>query len=87
LTVPDTLEKKLELFRKRGYFLRYRWEMFHPASWLAIYTGFDILPESYDPAVDSFPADYVSKSLAEMKASIRRAVDEAPGHQDFIDSL
>jgi hypothetical protein len=49
--------------------------------------GFDILPESYDPAVDSFPADYVSKSLAEMKASIRRAVDEAPGHQDFIDSL
>ena len=87
MEIPETLQKKIDLFKARGYFLRYRWEMFHPASWLAIYTGFDILPDSYDPAVDSFESRYISESFAAMKASLQRVVNETPSHQDFLDTL
>ena len=87
MDIPETLQKKIALFKSRGYFLRYRWEMFHPASWLAIYTGFNILPESYDPGVDSLDTRYVSESLAAMKASLQKVVNETPSHQDFLDGL
>lgn len=87
MQIPETLQKKIDLFRARGYFLRYRWEMFHPASWLAIYTGFNMLPESYDPGVDSFDPKYVSDSLAAMQASLKQFVDEAPEHQTFLESI
>lgn len=87
MDIPDTLQKKIDLFKARGYFLRYRWEMFHPASWLAIYTGFDILPENYDPGVDSFETRYIVESLAAMKASLQKVVNETPSHQDFLDVL
>ena len=85
--IPATLEKKIELFRARGHFVKYRWEMFHPASWLAIYEGFDILPQGYDPGVDAFDTAYVEKSLAAMHKSLRDAVAGAPSHQQFLDEL
>jgi tryptophan halogenase len=87
MQIPETLQKKIDLFKARGYFLRYRWEMFHPASWLAIYTGFELLPDSYDPAVDSFDSGYIARSLGAMKASLEKAVKETPPHQEFLDTL
>ena len=87
MDIPDTLKKKMELFKKRGYFARYRWEMFHPASWLAIYTGFDFHPESYDPGVDAFNEAQLTQSLAAMKKSVKQFVKETPKHKQFLDSL
>ncbi len=87
MEIPETLQRKIELFRRRGYFVRYRWEMFHPASWLAIYAGFNIMPDAYDPGVDSFDEKYLSDSLAAMRASVRKVVDDAPAHQDFLEAI
>ena len=87
MDIPDTLNKKMELFKKRGYFARYRWEMFHPASWLAIYTGFNFHPESYDPGVDAFNEAQLTQSLAAMKKSVKQFVKETPKHKQFLDSL
>ena len=61
--------------------------MFHPASWLAIYSGFNILPETYDPGVDSFETGYIAQNLAAMKASLQKAVKDSPEHQKFLDTI
>ena len=87
MDIPETLQKKITLFKARGHFVKYRWEMFHPSSWLAIYTGYDILPDSYDPGVDSFETGYIEESLAAMKAALQKAVDETPLLQEFLDTL
>ena len=87
MEIPETLQRKVELFRRRGYFVRYRWEMFHPASWLAIYAGFNILPESYDPGVDSFDENYLWKSLTGMQASVEKVVNESPAHEEFLETV
>jgi len=42
MAIPDSLQYKMDLYRARGHFVRYRWEMFGNASWLAIYDGFNI---------------------------------------------
>ena len=83
--IPDTLKHKIELFRERGHFIRYRWEMFQPASWLAIYAGFDILPKTWDPSLDGVDVASLSRALGEMRRAVRDAVETAPTHDAFLD--
>lgn len=87
MEVPDTLARKMELFKARGQFVKYSWEMFSPASWLAIYSGFDFFPDGYDPGVDAIDADYLREVLREMRQSIADAVTGMPSHEAFIASL
>ena len=85
VTLPDTLQRKVDLFRQRGHFVRYRWEMFQPASWMAIYAGFELLPEMVDPALDGIDPKTLSAPLAEMRKAIREVVASAPPHGAFLD--
>jgi tryptophan halogenase len=82
--IPDTLRKKVELWKARGQFVRYRWEMFHPASWLAIYDGFDRMPDRIDPAVEGVPARDLDVSLQQMRAAIADAVSRTQSHRAFL---
>jgi tryptophan 7-halogenase len=82
--LPESLERKMALFRSRGHFAREAWEMFSPASWLAIYAGFGFLPETYDPAVDAFDEDYLCGSLAAMRQSIAATVEDTLTHSEFL---
>ncbi len=84
--IPDTLKHKIEMFRERGHFIRYRWEMFQPASWLAIYTGFDILPRTWDPSIDGLDVESLRRGMAEMRKTVKAAVDSAPTHGDFLEN-
>ncbi|WP_299596873.1 tryptophan halogenase family protein [uncultured Microbulbifer sp.] len=84
MALPESLQHKLDLFLNSGYIVNYRWEMFHQPSWLAIFAGFDVLPENYDLRVDQFPDEQIEHSLNEMHRSLQRAVSGAPDHQQFI---
>jgi len=87
LNMPSTLNKKLALWRTRGAFLRYRWEMFSPASWLAIYAGFDCLPGSVDPALAGMNPTQLTRGLHAMRQSIRAAVADTPTHAEFLEIM
>lgn len=84
MAIPETLEQKIRLFKARGHFVKYRWEIFQPASWLALYSGFGILPETYDPAADNLAIDYLKDSLSKMRGSVYNAAMAAPRHSDFL---
>lgn len=84
MPIPDTLQHKLDLFSASGHIVNYRWEIFHEPSWLALFAGFEHLPEHHDIRVDRFPTEQVRQSLEAMRASLRRAVDSAPHHSTFI---
>ncbi|VUD47766.1 Flavin-dependent tryptophan halogenase RebH [Thalassocella blandensis] len=84
MEIPESLSHKLALFKSSGYVVNYRWEMFHLPSWLAIFSGFDYLPDNYDMRVDAFPEAQLAKSFAKMQASIQQAVADTPDHDAFI---
>ena len=42
------------LVPRRGLLVRYEWETFLDPSWFALYTGFEFLPDNYDPLADFF---------------------------------
>ncbi|MCG8370393.1 MAG: tryptophan 7-halogenase [Proteobacteria bacterium] len=87
LEVPDSLARKMALFRNRGHLVKYRWEIFQAPSWIAIYHGLGYLPLRYDPAVDSYEVDYLERVFAEMEASVRDAVESVPAHGGFLAGL
>ncbi|MFV3129006.1 tryptophan halogenase family protein [Niveispirillum sp. KHB5.9] len=83
--LPESLLHKLEMWKRRGHIIRYRWEMFQPSSWLAIYNGFGILPDGYDPALDGYDVAGLSRALGGMRNAIAQAVKDCPTHSEFIE--
>lgn len=84
LPLPEMLAYKLSLFKARGHIVRYEWETFLDPSWLALYTGFDFLPETHDPLADHFDVDELRGTFAGMRQSILEAAQRAPTHAEFI---
>ncbi|MFN3352296.1 MAG: tryptophan halogenase family protein [Brevundimonas sp.] len=84
---PETLVRKLGVWDARGEFVRYRWEMFHPASWLAIYDGMGRYPRALDPAVEGVDAGRLSTSLAALRGTVAKAVAATPHHAEFLKAL
>ena len=87
MDVPPTLARKLALWDARGEFVRYRWEMFHPASWLAMYTGFDRMPAALNPALDGVDRTQVAGALDRMRGAVADTVRRTPSHTQFLRAL
>ena len=85
MDVPDTLQKKIDLWKAQGHFVRYRWEMFSPPSWLAIYAGFEMLPRTHDLSVEGYDLGQLSAALAEMRRAVAEVVAATATHGDFIE--
>ena len=84
MSIPDSLQHKMELFKSTGHVVNYRWEMFHVPSWLAIFEGFDYLPDVYDAQVDQLDEMMLAQNLERMRESLRLAVADTPDHAEFI---
>ena len=84
MPIPETLERKMNLFRSRGHVVAYAEESFEEASWVTMYTGFDILPEQHDVRVDRLKIEVLARDLAKIRDAIRTAAEAAPSHADFI---
>lgn len=85
--VPEALARKIDAYRQQGELIRYPIEIFGPASWLAIFSGFGVYPEHYHPAVDKLGAGYLQQALGAMRESIADAVADAPTHEEYLAGL
>jgi tryptophan halogenase len=85
MDVPDTLEEKIELFRRRGRIVKYREGVFLDASWIAVYVGQRILPQGYDPRAAIPPADAVARGMDKLRAEIGAHVARMADHRAHIE--
>jgi tryptophan halogenase len=84
MDVPESLARKIALFRSRGHIVRYAEESFEDSSWLTMYAGFDLLPTRYDPRADDVDEGVLRRQLQQMREIIAAAARAAPSHADFI---
>lgn len=87
MPVPAELDYKNRLFKARGHLIKYPYEIFQQPSWIAIYRGYEYLPEAYDPQADYFDNTYLKSVFDEMRKSVRDSVNQAPTHAEFIQSI
>jgi tryptophan halogenase len=84
MEIPDSLLRKLELFRANGRLFRYEDELFSETSWLAVLLGQGITPSTYDPLVETVPEEPVKETLARMAALMASTAEKMPRHAEWI---
>jgi tryptophan halogenase len=84
MDVPDSLQRKLDLWEAKGRLFREHHELFGSASWVAVLLGQGIVPEDHEPAADGLDQDMVVDALEKMRLSYRRMAEHMPMHGEFI---
>ncbi|HEX8193032.1 MAG TPA: tryptophan halogenase family protein [Allosphingosinicella sp.] len=84
MSVPDSLQEKIELWRRSGRVARYSQGLFLEPSWIAVYVGQGILPDGWDERADLPDEAALARSMAALRDRIADAVRQMPNHGDFI---
>jgi len=81
---PDSLQERIDLFRSHGRILREDFELFPTQSWLFVFVGQNIMPESDDPLVDILDPKVVNDNLANIRDVVHKCAQSMPAHEEFI---
>ncbi|HEX8263187.1 MAG TPA: tryptophan halogenase family protein [Allosphingosinicella sp.] len=84
MAVPESLSRKIELFRENGRIFRHEDELFSEASWLAVLLGQGVRPRRYDPLADTVDSAGIEATLARMAPFVRKAAEAMPPHSAYI---
>ena len=82
--VPETLQRKLDVFTARGRVQLNDDETFQDQDWESLFIGHGLMPQSYDPRVDAIPEQ---EHIAQVQARLNDIVGLAeamPPVDDFI---
>lgn len=84
MDIPDSLQRKIDLYKEMGRVFRYEDELFSKPSWIAVMTGQNIHPSLGDPIVGTLSGAQIKQSLSSMRAGFNTMADRMPSHADFI---
>ena len=84
MKIPDSLSRKLDLFKRGGRFFREGEELFTQTSWVALMLGQNLIPQVHDPLVDRAELAELAKSFSSISKGMEAAVAKMPTHEDFI---
>ncbi|MGQ8366655.1 tryptophan halogenase family protein [Glaciecola sp. 1036] len=85
MSIPDSLQQKIDQFEENGRIFRFNNEMFSDLSWFEVMYGQGLRPKGYHSLVDVFSEQELDKRLESIKSVIRRSADYMPPHQQYID--
>jgi tryptophan halogenase len=85
MDIPDSLKFKIEMFRRTGRVPEPAYDLFHPPSWVAVLLGQGVVPQTFDPMVESVPAQEAAQILERMRSMIAKTAEAMPAQQQFID--
>lgn len=87
MDIPETLSRKMELWRAGAQVEAYQEGLFLEASWVAVYLGQGILPSAWDPRADNPAAQALSGAMDDLSRTIAARVAAMPDHRATLDGL
>ena len=84
MSIPESLQRKIDLFAEAGRVFRYDDELFSKPSWIAVCIGQNIIPKALDPIVANLPISRVNHSLDSMRKAMETTSAKMPNHADFL---
>lgn len=84
MSVPASLQHRLDLFRESGRVFRGPNELFTENSWIQVMLGQGLMPEQHHPTADLMSDRELAGFLGGIKARIDQTVQQMPGHQQYI---
>ncbi|WP_271077250.1 tryptophan halogenase family protein [Aurantiacibacter sp. MUD61] len=84
MDVPDTLAKRMDLWRLHGRVFRENAELFTLPSWVAVMLGQNMMPERYDPIADTLEPQKVAAAMEQIREVHYRTAEAMPTQEDFL---
>jgi tryptophan 7-halogenase len=84
MSIPTTLQNKVDLFEHNGRVFREASEMFSEISWVEVMLGQRMQPRSYHPLVDALDKQKIVDFLASVENTMKRCVEAMPTHAEFV---
>lgn len=84
MAIPNSLQRKIDLFASKGRLFRDGCELFSETSWVAVCLGQHIIPREYEPAVDALDEDKVAAALDQIRRGYLEVAQRLPMHGDFV---
>lgn len=84
MDVPDSLHRKMALFRESGAVEFYDQGLFAQPSWIAVYIGQGCYPRAIDPRVDRLPIDTIKVPLERLARQLHELVATLPTHREVL---
>ncbi len=86
MTVPDSLQERLDLFRESGHAYQAPEEVFRVDSWLQVMLGQRFEPQGWHPFGRMMSKAQITQALGGLQTNIARAVDALPAHKAFLET-
>ena len=84
MEIPESLQRKIALFRNKGRVFREGYDLFSTPSWVAVMLGQNIVPHDYEPVVDALDEAKVADALEEMRQGYLHTAERLPTHAEFL---
>jgi tryptophan halogenase len=84
MALPETLLRKIALYRARGLIQQFDSESFFDPSWLCMYGNFGIEAESWDPLSNLLPLADLAEVTRRVRGDIVRMAGSATPHREFL---
>jgi tryptophan halogenase len=84
MALPESLERRVALFRANGRIFRNSEELFAEVGWLQVLTGQGVTPAGYHPLADQFSAEQLAEFLGLARKHVDHVAGRLPTHADFI---
>jgi tryptophan halogenase len=83
--IPETLARRIALFKESGYASQAEGELFRVDSWAQVMLGQGIFPEHYHHITKTMSDQELTGVLSSLRTSIAQKLAQMPSHQEFID--
>jgi tryptophan halogenase len=84
MQLPDSLSRRIELYRRTGRVRPQSRELFTDLSWFYIFDGMGMTPESHDPLIDVVPMAAMREILGSMAEATAKALLVARSHDSYF---
>jgi tryptophan halogenase len=85
MSIPASLQHRIDLFRETGRVFRVPNELFAENSWIQVMLGQGILPRQHHPAADLMGDAELAGFLDDIKATVDRTLAQLPTHQAYVE--
>ena len=85
MTVPASLQHRIDLFRETGRVFRVPNELFAENSWIQVMLGQGIMPLQHHQSADLMGDAELAHFLGSIKATVDKTVSQLPSHQRYVE--
>lgn len=82
--LPESLQRKISLFKASGQVEHYQRGMFLEPSWVAVYLGQGLVPNAYHPLVNFLSETELQKLLQQIREQVSQLAGKMPSHQQSL---